>query len=137
MEREHLNFYLQQASPNALRELCRLVEDSASVTVLQPPTAQTLLLPVADPVTDGCFYGGEVLATSAIVEVKGSKGWAMVIDENPEMARDIAILDAAYAAGIHRREIVTLARHGKRLHEDATAKLASQVETTRVNFDLM
>lgn len=137
MEREDLNFYLQQADPLALQELCQKVRERTAVTVLQEPTLQTLLLPVADPVSRGAFYAGEVLVTSAIVQVAGSKGWAMVIDEALELAGRIAILDAAFAADIERPAIARLAHDGRVRHAEKTRSLASQVAATRVSFDLM
>jgi alpha-D-ribose 1-methylphosphonate 5-triphosphate synthase subunit PhnG len=137
MERESLNFYLQQASTGALSELCLKVEEQTSVIVIQEPTIQTLLLPVADPVAKGSFYAGEVLVTSAIIQVEDKKGWAMVMDEAPELARQVATLDAAFAADIKCQEITALAEDGRKRHSKDTGELASQVEATRVSFDLM
>ncbi len=137
MERESLNFYMQQADPKALSEICQSVERCAAVALLQEPTVQTLLVPVADPVTGGSFYSGEVLVTSAIAQVGTGKGWAMVLDENPELAAKIAILDAAFAAGVEREAVVALMEHGKKRYEQKARELAGQVEATRVSFDLM
>ncbi len=137
MERESLNFYLQQAEPETLGEVCRNVEKQAVVTLLQEPTVQTLMLPVDDPVNGGGFYAGEVLVTSAIVQVGDSKGWAMVMDENPELATRVAILDAAFAADIERAAITTLVENGRKGYQQRTRTLASQVAATRVSFDLM
>jgi alpha-D-ribose 1-methylphosphonate 5-triphosphate synthase subunit PhnG len=137
MERESLNFYLQQADPEALSEVCRRIETHSTVTLLQEPTLQTLLLPVADPVTEGSFFAGEVLVTSAIVQVADCKGWAMVMDEAPELARCVATLDAAFAAGMERQAVIALVEDGQNRHAQKTRELASQVEATRVRFDLM
>jgi alpha-D-ribose 1-methylphosphonate 5-triphosphate synthase subunit PhnG len=137
MEREHLNFYLQKADPVLLKSLCGRVEASQTVTLLQEPTLQTLLLPVADPVTRGSFYAGEILVTSAIVQIGSTKGWAMVMDEAPELAQRVAVLDAAYAADIEKEAIAALVENGRARYEQTTRELASQVETTRVSFDLL
>jgi len=137
MEREHLNFYLQKADPKTLHNLCCKVEKSQPVTLLQEPTLQTLLLPVTDPVTKGSFYAGEILVTSAIVQVGSSKGWAMVMDEDPELAQKVAVLDAAYAADIEKEAIAALVEDGRKRYEHLTRELATQVETTRVSFDLL
>jgi alpha-D-ribose 1-methylphosphonate 5-triphosphate synthase subunit PhnG len=137
MEREDLNFYLQQADPQALAELCQKVEGQFVVTMLQEPTLQTLLLPVDDPVNRGSFYAGEILVTSVIVQVDGNKGWAMVLDEAPDLARRIAILDAAFASNIEGPAIAGLVEMGRMRHAERTGNLASQVAATRVSFDLM
>ena len=106
------------------------------MALLQEPTIQTLLVPVADPVRrqlllrrgpgDNCHRPG-----------RDGKGWAMVLDENPELAAKIAILDAAFAAGIEREAVVALMEHGKKRYEQKARELAGQVEATRVSFDLM
>ena len=45
MEREQLNFLLQQAPANLRTALCSHISESADVVLLQKPTFQTLLLP--------------------------------------------------------------------------------------------
>ncbi len=137
MEREQLNFFLQQADDKELSALCVRIEEEAEVELLQTPTAQTLLVPVQDPVNGGSFIGGEVLVTSAIVHVNEVGGWAMVMDDNPSLAVSVATLDAAFAAQVRLDEIVHLALRGKDLHEQKTRERTYRVECTKVAFDLL
>lgn len=137
MEREHLNFYLQQADGTELAALCTRIEAEAEVELLRKPTAQTLLVPVHDPVNGGSFIGGEVLVTSAIVQVNAVGGWAMVMDDNPTLAVSVATLDAAFAAGIRIDEIVLLALRSKDLHDRKVSARNSRVRGTKVAFDLL
>jgi alpha-D-ribose 1-methylphosphonate 5-triphosphate synthase subunit PhnG len=137
MEREQLNFYLQQADGAGLSALRGLIEEQEEVELLQKPTPQTLLVPVHDPINSGSFIGGEVLVTSAVVQVNAVGGWAMVMDDNPSLAISVAILDAAYAAGIRIDEIVLLALRGKDLYEQKNSEQKQKVESTRVSFDLL
>ena len=74
MKREDLNFFMQQVPAGELAELRQRIEERAAVRCVQQPTAQTLLVPVRDPVTGGAFLAGEVLVPSAIVTVDGSNG---------------------------------------------------------------
>lgn len=103
MEREQLNFYLQQIPVTEIISLRREIEDTATVELIQKPTSQTLLVPVHDPINEGTFLSGEVLVTSSIVRINNTNGWAMVMDDNPEQAVSIAILDAAFAANILKK----------------------------------
>lgn len=137
MKREELNFYLQQAPRDEVILLSRKIEQQAEVTIIQTPTRQTLLVPVKDPVTGGMFYGGELLGTSTIVQVNDTNGWAMVMDENMELSQFIATLDAAFAANIHKHEIITLAEKGRENYINKRDLINQQVENTRVSFDLM
>lgn len=137
MNREDLNFYLQQVDSDAVFSLGQKIKWCAEVQIVQQPTEQTLMLPVADPVNQGSFYGGEALVTSAIVRVNKSEGWAMVMDRQEGLALNIAILDGAYAAGVEEKAIVFLAKKGKEIHEKNIKKVEKQVAATRVSFDLL
>lgn len=137
MNREELNFYLQQAEPDEISALCQRIRHQADVRIIQQPNEQTLMLPFADPVNQGSFYGGEVLVTSAVVRVNEVDGWSMVLDDPPDLARNIAILDGAYAACIEEDEIRKLAVRAKNRYEKNLSQTQSQVNATRVSFDLM
>lgn len=137
MEREELNFYLQHADPDELLALCQKIEGRAKVVQVKKPTPQTLLVPVADPVNGGTFYGGEVLVTSALVQVNGVNGWSMVIDDKPELAHLVAVLDAALASGTAKEEIYALASRGQAIWTGRAAEEAAAVRATRVAFELL
>lgn len=137
MEREQLNYFLQQAPSHLLSALCERIGAEAAIELIQKPTSQTLLVPVHDPINQGVFFSGEVLVSSAIVQVNGVNGWAMVMDENPELATYLAILDGAYAAGIGKMEIVELAEQGKDAIDCEHADMNARVKSTRVAFDLL
>lgn len=137
MEREQINEKLQYLSLDELSELCRTIEDNARVEHIQKPTPQTMLLPVDDPITGGSFYSGEILVTSAITRVNGCNGWSMVLDDNAGRAESIAIIDAAFAAGLYQAEIATLVEQGNLRKRDADTRERLQTEATRVAFDLL
>ena len=137
MKREELNFFLQKVPEAELGALCEKVTSKAQVALIQKPTQQTLLLPVKDPITNGEFISGEVLVTSAIVQVNSVNGWAMVMDQQSELARLIATLDGAFAAGVYTQQIIRLVEQGKDTWEDELAEENQKVEDTRVSFDLM
>ncbi len=137
MEREQLNYFLQQSPLPGLTALCEQIGREATVEQIRRPTSQTLLVPVHDPINRGTFIGGEVLVTSAIVQVNGSNGWAMVMDDNPELATSVAVLDGAFAAGIRRQEISQLAKEGRQAIERENADINARVQSTRVAFDLL
>jgi alpha-D-ribose 1-methylphosphonate 5-triphosphate synthase subunit PhnG len=137
MEREQLNYFLQQAPFPLLSALCEKISKEAAIELIQKPTSQTLLVPVVDPINQGTFISGEVLVSSAIVQVNGVNGWAMVMDENPELATSLAVLDGAYAAGMRKLEIVQLAGQGKEAMDSKHADMNARVNSTRVSFDLL
>lgn len=137
MTREECNFFLQQADRGDVFRLQESIMTTTEVQIVEKGAAQTLLMPVSDPVTGGSFYAGEVLVTSSLVRVGGENGWGMVMDDEPQLATAIAILDGAWAANICRQQITALAVEGRNNHQQKTAELAARVEETRVSFDLL
>lgn len=137
MEREQLNYYLQQVSQDHLNILCRNIEKTHQVELIQKPTHQTLLVPVHDPINKGSFFAGEVLVTSAIVQVNSISGWSMVMDENSELAVSVALLDGAFAADVQKEAIIALALQGKKIADQEQARQNARIHATRVSFDLL
>ena len=137
MEREQLTYLLQNVAQDDLARLQQRIEDQARVELIQKPVSQILLVPVRDPINEGSFISGEVLVTTAIVRIDGTNGWAMVMDDNQDLAITVAIMDGAFAADICREEVVELAMSGRRNVEEEHARLNAQVQTTKVNFDLL
>lgn len=72
-----------------------LTRGARSVVSLQEPRTEMVLMECADPVTGGSFYVGEVLATTALVELDGVLGCAVVLGDEPDRARAAAVIDAA------------------------------------------
>lgn len=137
MEREQLNYYLQHVALDDLLALQQRIEEQTNVELIQKPIAQTLLVPVRDPINEGSFISGEMLTTSAIVQVNKVNGWSMVMDVNHELAVAVAIMDGAFAAEIYQEEVVVLARRGKEKIEEEHAQLNARVKATKVAFDLL
>ncbi len=137
MEREQLIYYLQNVAREDLTHLQQRIENQARVELIQKPVSQTLLVPVRDPINEGSFISGEVLVTSAIVQVDGTNGWGMVMDDNQDLAITVAIMDGAFAAGVCREQVVELAMSGRQNVEKEHASLNAQVQTTKVSFDLL
>ncbi len=137
MEREALNYYLQHVPIEQLQDECGAVAGCAHVEFVGKATPQTLLVPVRDPITGGTFFAGEVLVTSCIVRVNEVPGWAMVMDDRPELAGLVATLDAAFAAGIRIAEITALAGNGSRVLAQNNSEMNRRSSATRVSFDLL
>ncbi|MGA1932232.1 phosphonate C-P lyase system protein PhnG [Arcobacter sp. YIC-464] len=137
MKREDINNLAQLVQENILEDLYKKIDNEAKVQVLTPPTEQTILVPVKDPISNSDFYAGEVLVTSTIVQVNNTKGWSMVMDTNEKLSLYTAVIDAAFEANIFKDEIVSIldkANKEKILEQDKTNQ---KVNATRVSFDLM
>lgn len=62
MEREELNFLMQKAPADEVKQLCREIESKATIQHIQKPTPQTLLVPVKDPIN-----GGELSSSQCLI----------------------------------------------------------------------
>lgn len=137
MEREQINYHLQQLSIEDLAALGDLIQQEAMVELIGKPTSQTLLLPVNDPINSGSFFSGEILVTSAVVQVNGSCGWAMTMDDSPILAQAIATIDAAWAANLFQAEIEELVRLSIKKQAVQNGRINAMAHDTRVSFDLL
>lgn len=137
MQREEINYLGQKTDIKKLEELYIKIDSKHKVQQLAPATQQTLLVPVKDPISNGSFYGGEVLVTSTIVQVEQTKGWAMVMDDNEEVSLYTAVLDAAFAKDVFKDEIVQLLEQTKDILVHEKNVLNQKVNSTKVNFDLL
>jgi len=139
VKREDINFILQKADKNSLRDVYKSIKSKYSVKILQSPTAQTLLQPVHDPISGGEFYAGEVLVTTTIVTVGDSqnRGWAMVQDDQEQLSLYVSVCDGAFGAGYFTDEIETLVQQTQIEIQKEQNKINQKINSTKVNFDLM
>ncbi len=137
MKREDINNLAQLVQFEKLENLYKKIDEKNKVQVLTPPTEQTLLVPVKDPISNSDFYAGEVLVTSTIVQVNDTKGWSMVMDTNERLSLVTAVIDAAYEADIFKNEIISVLQEAKNQDNLEKEKTNQKVNSTRVSFDLM
>jgi alpha-D-ribose 1-methylphosphonate 5-triphosphate synthase subunit PhnG len=124
--------------PTVVARLAGMVRATAgSVVPLREATTELVLLEVADPVGGGSFYLGEVLVTTALVEVDGVAGGAVVVGNDPERARAAALLDAALRRPDRDGRLVdALAREEASIARRHRREWA-RVDRTRVQFETM
>lgn len=137
IQREDLNYILQEAELEKLEKLYKKIDKKLGITILSNPSSQTLLVPVKDPISGGEFYAGEVLVTSTIVEINKNKGWSMVQDENVQLSLYIATLDAVFENEEFKDDIIKLCKKTNKKMQERKNILNKKVNSTRVSFDLM
>jgi len=137
-KREDLNYLLQRCDLNTLKKLYEKIDTKYGVKVLLQPVQQTILVPVKDPISQGEFYGGELLVTTTITQLNdGTKGWAMVQDDQKNKSLYISAIDACFASGELIHDITELLQTAQEIIKDARQKNNQQVNATRVKFELM
>jgi alpha-D-ribose 1-methylphosphonate 5-triphosphate synthase subunit PhnG len=110
---------------------------ATAVATIQEPTQELVLMETGDPTTGGSFYLGEVLVTSALVEVDGRVGVGLVVGDEPERAHAGALIDAAFQAAIAPAALVAALAELEREVEDAHRREWALAARTRVQFETM
>ena len=129
---------LAQARPHVVAMLAAVVATELPVEITRPPARGLLLATVREPVDNGPFHPGEILATTCEARIGNCLGSGIVLGADDDRARGMAMLDAALQQEFPSRAAV-VARLGaerdvKRAADRAEAEM---VRSTRVNFDTM
>ncbi len=123
--------------PAPLRRLAALVADVDSVIVQGPETGLVMLVAQDAWQTDFCL--GEVLVTTATVELDGCQGFAMLMGAEPErtlLAATVAALQQSPKNPLRARVNRFLARQAARQAEEEEQE-RRLLAGSRVNFETM
>lgn len=108
------------------------------------PESGLALLPLRDSALEETFYLGEVPVSQArvrLLEATGrcaAEGGTVLLDDRAQLARCIAVLDAALAARVDGWEaIAVLIERGQRRRDAQTALRRRFLARTRVDFSLL
>ena len=119
-------------------DLAQDIANRNEVRVMQQPESCTVMLQAIDSVGLTPFYLGEVLVTEASVAIGNSIGYGFVMEDDPQQALCMAIIDAALAAGLPDDDLIR-----KRIAAEAALIAVRQrqedalIAATRVNFEIM
>lgn len=108
------------------------------VKTLEEPNNSLVMVKVRESAQQSLFYLGEVLITECKVMINGYLGIGMAKGYEPELVHNLAIIDAAYNAGLPETKKwtnVLLLEEG-RIREECEA-IKNKVLKTKVNFDTM
>jgi len=68
--------------------------------VVEEPRGGLVMLKLRETAKNSLFYMGELLVTEAKVQIEGRMGLGIIAGDDPEAARDLAVIDAACNAGV-------------------------------------
>lgn len=136
MEHSMLLTALTQTPADILKVFAdQVLLDIRRVEVLENRVGLTMW-PMRDPVKGTDFFLGEVLIAEARVRVGGEvDGYGACLGRDLEQALGIAVLDAAWRAGIVAARIEAFAAEQARVQAEADERLLKQVEATRITLE--
>lgn len=123
-----------EVSVNLAQEILTVYD----VKTLEEPNNSLVMVKVRESAQRSLFYLGEVLITECKVMIRGALGIGMVMGHEPALARNLAIIDAAYNANLPETLEWTdaLLREEVQINEDWEA-VKNKVLKTKVSFDNM
>ena len=128
-------------SPAVLaHDLARAIEGELPVRVVVPPRQGLVMNQVRETARNSRFYLGEALMSECRVRIGDVEGLGVVLGSDDELARSLAVIDAAYALEpapavldeVERR----LEMAGVQLERER-AREAARTMGSRVSFDEM
>lgn len=131
---------LSQAPANEVVQLAEaILPHLGNVSVLQNRTG-IVMLPATDTAKGVAFHLGEVLIAEARIRVQMDNGavvdgYGACLGRNTMHAMAMAVMDAAYRAGVSCDAIDVFAREQDTLLQQRDAELMRKVETTRVEME--
>lgn len=138
MNRKRRTFILAEGNRELAAELAGQIESSHPVTVLEQPNNGLVMVKMRESAKRSLFYLGEVFVTECKVRVGESVGLGVVRGHEPELAYQLAVIDAAYQANLEETErwIGPLIREEQVIAGRREAE-QRKVLKTKVNFETM
>lgn len=138
MKRKQRTEILINGSPRLPATLAGEIEARYDVTVIEAPSRGLVMVRVRETAQKSLFYLGEVLVTECRVQVEGNIGIGLLKGDEPERAYQLAVIDAAYAAGLRETGDWTELLQAESGRIEATRAVQhAAVLRTKVDFETM
>lgn len=96
MNKKELFRIMAAADGSILRELAQPLAAKYGVSMVKEPAKTLAMIKLREPVQNSLFYLGEALVCDAVVELGGTKGTAVVLGDDFDKVRAMAVIDAAF-----------------------------------------
>lgn len=138
MTRRERTEILITGSPKVAAALAAHITERYDVKVIEEPDAGLVMVKMREGAQRSLFYLGEVTVTEAKVQISQALGLGIVQGDNRELAYQLAVIDAAYNAGLPETAqwAVLLERERQRIADKANHHTAAVLKT-KVSFESM
>lgn len=100
MEKRRLFKIMGKSPRQPVITLAREIERHYAVMTIKPPVKTLVMLKMREPVARTEYFLGELLACEAMVQIGEQQGMAVTAGDDFEKVVAMAIIDAAYNAGL-------------------------------------
>lgn len=138
MKRKERTQILVHCHKTFLRKWAKRMQEEAEMKLLEEPAMGLTMITMRESAKQTLFYPGEVLISQAKVECNGVIGIGIIQGNQLQKAYDMAVIDAAYGAGLKTVSALetALIKEAKHQQEIKMKKIAKILET-KVNFETM
>ncbi|MBT2758014.1 phosphonate C-P lyase system protein PhnG [Mesobacillus foraminis] len=138
MKRKRRTEILIKGSHTLPKQLARQVEQRYPVKIIQEPENGLVMLKVRETSQKSLFYLGEVLVTECKVCIYDHIGLGVVSGDEPELAYQLAVIDAAFEGSLPETEkwLGLLETEEKNILENSKS-MDSSILKTKVDFETM
>lgn len=138
MNRRERTKILIEGSPHLAKELAGEIEGDYIVKIIEQPNSGLVMLKMRENAKRSLFYIGETIVVEAKVEINGQLGLGIVAGSNEELAYQMAVIDAAYNAGLPEVSAWTkkLQTEGQHINEELKIK-SDKLLKSKVSFETM
>ncbi|TBL70523.1 phosphonate C-P lyase system protein PhnG [Paenibacillus thalictri] len=138
LKRSQITRILIEGDRQLLKRLCALVEETAEPVVVKAPEKSLVMSKARDSVSGQPFYLGEILVTECTVALGETHGFGLLIGEDAQSAYELAVVDAAFHAGLPvTANWTSLLEQEEQRIAKRRAEEQERIMKTRVHFDTM
>jgi alpha-D-ribose 1-methylphosphonate 5-triphosphate synthase subunit PhnG len=138
MKRRRRTEILINGSQKRTEDMVHVINEHYQVKVIQEPESGLVMVKVRETSQNSLFYPGEVLVTECKVQIKGTIGIGIVTGDQPELAYNLAVIDAAFEAKLPETlGWVQLLENEEKLIQEQRAAAAHSILKTKVDFETM
>jgi alpha-D-ribose 1-methylphosphonate 5-triphosphate synthase subunit PhnG len=138
MKRKQRTEILIQGDGHLAQQFAESIIDTYECREILAPQYGLTMIKMRETAKNSLFYIGEVLITEAKVEINNRIGIGIVVGMKDELAKHLAIIDAAYKADLPETTTweVQLIETEKEITKELAKKQAELFET-KVSFETM
>jgi alpha-D-ribose 1-methylphosphonate 5-triphosphate synthase subunit PhnG len=138
MKRRRRTEILIQGNPILAQNFAEMIINKYECREIVAPQYGLTMIKMRESAKNSLFYIGEVLITEAKVEINQCIGIGIVVGIEDELAKHLAIIDAAYKANLPETELwkPQLIEAEKAIIKERAQEQAELFET-KVNFETM
>lgn len=138
MKRRRRTEILINGSQKCSEEMASIITANNQVKVIQEPESGLVMLKVRETSQKSLFYPGEVLVTECKVQINKRIGIGIVTGDLPELAYNLAVIDAAFEAELPETiGWFELLENEEKVIQEQRATVNHSILKTKVNFETM